>query len=258
MLRVLGVNRMSFLSFNKSTYLLIALTLSYCLSGHASLITESTNFNFGSKGLLDDIANDGIKDVLTRERRLKLESFDSSLGLLTGVKLSYSTEFGLKSIVEAYDPVNNGGKDIAEGESIAESTMLIELFNPYSPSILSEWKQEVADCSKEKWKFPKCRYVSKEDYDFEGSFSLYMMDIQDFLDTSTKFIKIDLNQELSVEAFSSDNDSVVLAYNKYNYWNGTFTIEYEFDAFNVPEPSTLLLFVMGIFAMGFRRFRYIK
>ncbi len=246
---------MSILNFQGFKYLFITVSLLSSFSVNAALMTDETYFQFYTTTLIDDDVSDAEKTILVRKQKHTLKGFDSSLGVLTSVALSFETDWDLLSRVWAKDKINDQGVDVAQGKAVATSLMTIDLINPDALSPVRNFVREVAKCRERDESKPVCREASDEDGIFDGQYSWLDLSINDFIDTD---ITLKLTQKLTVQAFSNDDDSTVKAYNKNNYWSGFLNIEYEYQAFNVPEPSTVFLMLIGLFSMGFKQFKFAK
>ncbi len=230
-------------------FVLAALIFS-SFSASAAIITDHNYFQFGNKTVKDFSVNDDQRTDFVRQKTRKLDGFDSSLGILTSVDIWFETDWDLQSRVWARDIDNDPGSDVVQGRAVARSVMTINLIDPRAYNPVRNVEREVARCSEVGLVRPTCTENSDSDGIFDAHYDLSNLMLSDFIDTE---LTLKITQKLTIEGFSNTDDDRVKAYNEFNDWSGLLFVQYEYDAFNVPEPSTIMLMLFGLFSLGFKR-----
>ena len=96
---------------------------------------QTTDFGFRSTSIYDQEHQGSDNAVTTRTdtQTVNLNGFDSSLGDLVGVEITFESGWSLGGQLAAWDDVDNWwilDKEKVAGEGYASSTMSVELVNP--------------------------------------------------------------------------------------------------------------------------------
>lgn len=222
-------------------------------ASHALVMTDSASFNYGSWNFSDYHYGSGqsYATTKTRNQNVYLSGFDSSLGNLTGVDISFSSSWSLDTRVSASDTYNNWGKDYTNGQSYASNKMNVDLVNPNGPAG-NRNEYESTSCSASSWRNPSCSRVSTSSGSFNGAIDTSALNLMAFIDNT---IMLNLKQDLSVRAASSDSDTRVYGWNYNNAWNGVINVAYTYEKVAVSEPASIALLGLGLLALGLRRQR---
>ena len=222
------------------------------MGAQAGVISSSSSFSFGSYALYDHEIGYGNNAVSSHQdsQQLLLSGFNSSLGVLTGVSLSFNSNWSLTSSVSA--STGNWFSD-TKGNAQATSLLTIDMLNPNGPE-KNSYQIEASSCYDSGLFGASCSDSDTSHGHFNGNLALGSVDLAGFLDTT---IVMDLTRLLTAEVTKCDYDSNCYGWNTNNGWNGTLTISYLFDEMpaSVPEPGMLSLFGLGLIGLGFSRRR---
>jgi len=250
--------------------LVCGLMLMMSSSASASLIEYSTNFV---------IQNEHHRD-------LTLNRFDSSLGKLTDVSISFSSNFNHWVTTSATDSIKNFTDFHYYNNTSAKATGELELeigfLDPFGVTKQTKSDKNIASCSarnndltatsNSSQSTVKCdQSVNDLNNWWSESFDLSALALDDFLFTDIdQFLNFralsDLNLTRNCDSGDKDDfgtragDSC--SHGQRAYWEGYVTVSYTYDErvvepkpSEVPEPSTLAIFSLGMMGLVSRRFK---
>ncbi len=225
---------------------------------YAGVITHTDSFSFGSTTIFDQEYSNNNNAITTQTNTtsLNIAGFDSNLGILTGVEISFDTNWLLSGKIEGWDTRNSRWHpEYVKGAGIATSKMQVTLTNPASST---EDKISATTSSCHKWgkKSAYCTKSESTSGSFNDTLDLSTIALSNFLDT---MLILEFEKKLTAEVtkcetwFSNDDKCRMTNYN--NNWLGGIAVTYAYDEFvvAVPEPSSLALFGLGIIGLGFAR-----
>lgn len=257
---------------------------SIILSGaaRADVIDSSANFQ------LDNLTNFdsgiiSVSDSNTTTTVVSLDRFDSSLGTLTGVEVSFTSAFNHYSYASAYDSSSEsyrqayscGGwgwsstcyRTVYDNETYvngeAHAQLTVDLIDPNGGL-------EQAFDSNDMYCRDYNRYsgsIACEDYEadinnvFDGTLSLGGVSLAAFIGTDPIDLKLTNKAWFSAACDTYDRgyDYDFCQGSNDTYWGGTMTVQYTYDVVaQVSEPGTLGLLGLGLFGLGVMRRRKIE
>ena len=222
-----------------------------CISSNAGIITEASTFSFGNA----DVVNTQIgysssaPTQFSRAQFINLAGFDSSVGILTGVSVTFSSAFSLESKVHSRDFTYLSQPDTF-GMATARMYLSVALINPHAP-ITAAATAVQATCLAP-GENAECESSQSNSGTMNGAANLSSVALSAFLDS---FIHVRVIQDLIAEATPRTSNSLVHATNTNNSLLGQVEITYTYDDFpvQVSAPPGLLLFAFSLVAIIRRR-----
>lgn len=236
-----------------------AVALTGATAANAQSISYSTDFLFGSTKVRD-VEQQGIDNAVSTNyssQLINLSGFDTSLGSLLSVDISFDTDYSLKAVVRGFDWYNKPMEpELIEATGTSAIELSVSLTNPLGADD-DTLTAVTKSCSGEGTYKAKCSSSSFGDYDWDAAMDLSSIALSAFEDTTLQF---NLERLLSAEVDSCGAgttdyglDKCVML-NKRNEWAGSLSVTYVYDAVSsVPEPATLAMFGLGLMGIGFAK-----
>ena len=227
----------------------------------------------------------GDAETITANRTL--QRFDSSLGTLTGVNISFTSNWQHYTYASAQD---TSAKQYVAGQesyscgffntcyrniyrytndtfvnSTSFAQFTVQLLDPFRSVATTYDYNYGADCSRSYTGATNGHSVSCSDYEndignsFNGNLNLSMFDLSDFTTGggNDNYLNFNFTNYASVYGTCDNNDlgdSCTASSNA--YWNGQIKVSYEYT--EVSEPETLALLSFGLVGLAFVRRRKAK
>ena len=260
-------------------------------NSNAALIQMSTSFSSLNQG---NAHSGNSFDNTYATEQVNLSKFDGSLGDLTGVSISYDTDWSIFSSVVGVDstaqlysvpgymysyscgsswfprtcytigPARHFFRNNVGVRGSATNYLGINLTMAGSSVSAVNAESVYSVCSKSYTGSPLPRSIACSDRnritgDFNGSFSTAGFALDDFIATnSSDLLSFSLSDSLFTRlAWCGSGDSCS-TYSS-SSWRGQISVQYSYNArlqtAAVPEPSVIALFSLGLFGLGLSRRR---
>ena len=242
-------------------FLLIAL-LNTAIA-NAAMISYTTDFDVRIRASENIGATTGSRfDSSSSDRAdITLDRFDNSLGTLTGVDISFTSNWRHRSRVSANDQIHQtvsfGDKYAndtwVKGDSIARFTIALD--DPAASSLVVEdsFHDECSyGYSHSSVKLTtRCSDSSSNEQSFDGSLDLTAFTLSDFISGDDP-LDLYVRTYASIRGTCDNNDSgdTCNGNNRTN-WTGTVTVTYTYEepAVVVPLPGAILLFASALLTL---------
>lgn len=195
-----------------------------------------------------------------------LKRFDSSLGTLTGVDISFSSRWSHQTKAEASDRdfeeawwqcdwwdcwsvYNNDTRVSSRGE-----LRLFAQLTDRSPWAEQEFGDyDLLSCSHNGWQSYEnrdCEDASDTNEGiFDGSLDLSLFDLEDFVGSSDLKLQFQNFTYVNATCDNDDNGDSCSAWSN-SHWSGSVSVSYSYTEARVPEPNTIVLLSVGLAALG--------
>ena len=230
----------------------VALLLATTGVSHALVMSDSTSFNTGT--IYTSTANSITPTSASNYgyAYTSLNGFDSGLGTLTGVSISYDTSAYIRSSIAVRDPSDCWAfcEDNVSGGGYVRGDFYLDLYDPnlgYNPSTS---RSSSVNCS------DNDGYCSRT----TSTYANYLDGIL-FSTTDASLLEQFLDETLNFRAsarttattsYCYDTEDTCRTYGETRFW-GNLVVNYTYDEVSVPEPATIGLFVLGLLGFGLRR-----
>lgn len=221
---------------------------------HALVVTDTTSFNTGNVYTSTANSTHPTSSSNTGYAYTSLSGFDSSLGKLTGVSISYDTSAYIRSSIAVRDPSDCWllCEDNVSGGGYVRGTFNLDLYDPNLGFNPSTSRTSSVHCS-----------------DNDGFCARTTSTYANYLDgilfstTDESLLSLFLDETLNFRAgttttaattYCHDTEDTCRTYGETRFW-GNLVVDYTYDEVSVPEPATLGLFALGLLGFGLRRKR---
>ncbi|MBV1921813.1 MAG: choice-of-anchor E domain-containing protein [Pseudomonadales bacterium] len=227
---------------------LIATLGLFATAANAGIISYSDSWSFGSSQFYD--SESPGQNSRTEQDHLSFSRFDSSIGILTGVSLTFDSNWDYRSGIYSEDAYNGWGKEYANGSGKSSQSLSFSLYDPASAQS-TKYDAEYSSCSR--WGNYSNASCSNYEYNagvFNGNLDLSGINLNAWIG-DTDDVNVLLQEYRTAETTSCGGDDDCRQYNYNDHWTGNATVTYTYS--EVPEPGTLALFGLGLAGLGASR-----
>ena len=230
-------------------------------SANALLFTDTKSFNNSNvKAQAGYTTNNNVSDTSSRTKSTYLAGFDSSLGTLNSVKITFNTTSRLWGKLDVYDPSTCliFCEDNVKGAGHVYSTNRIDLVNPNLGGIPANYENKHLGCSDNDGSCFDTEVVY--DYNFDGTL---------FSTSNASLLSAFINSTVRVDTYNYtralvencyDDEDRCRTQSDSDFW-GSLSVIYDYTAPvitptpgpTVPEPGVLGLLGLGLLSLGFAR-----
>lgn len=240
------------LSCLKKIALVTTLGLS-ATAANAGIISYSDSWDFGSSLFYDN--EGGGQNSRTEQDQLSFSRFDSSIGTLTGVSLTFDSNWNYRSGIYAKDVYNGWGQEHAGGSGNSSQSLLFSLYDPASAQS-TKYDAEYSSCSR--WGSSSYASCSNFEYNagvFNGNLDLSGINLSAWIG-NTDDVNVFLQEYRTALTTSCGGDDDCRQYSYNDHWTGNATVTYTYS--EVPEPGSLALLGLALAGLSASRRRKAK
>ena len=221
------------------------------LTANAGVISYTDTWDFGGANFYD--TEDSGRDTRTATDYLSFNRFDSSLGTLTGVSLTFESDWRYNSGIYADDGYNGWGREAAYGSGLSSQSLLFRLYDPLAANA-TNYDSEYSSCSvRGNYSDATCSQYEANSGSFDGALNLTSINLDSWIYPIGNAVNVFLREYRTAQVYSCGSDDNCRQWNYYNDWSGSATLSYTYRA--VPEPDALGLFGLGLVGLLFARRR---
>ena len=211
----------------------------------AALVTQVATFDTFSS---DNFSTTSSQSNPLQSEVLSFDAFDESLGVLTGVSVSFESDWSLGAAMDVrqVSPPSPGISPIVIGAGASRIAMSIMLTVP-AGDFVSEQSNNLSNCMG----FLVCNNSDSIGGSFDGDILWDApIELEDFI---AEDLSITLTRSLAARVDDCAAGATCTQTNNNNGWFGSVLVAYNYEAVSVPEPASLALLVLGLAGLGIAR-----
>lgn len=248
-------------------------------SAQAAVIEYSSGFASNNTSNYSTTTGRTFGDSSVERTNINLSRFDSSLGTLTGVQISFTSNWDHYSSASAYDSSAQSTRHTRNYScgtfgwstctrsyytysndtyvsSNSNATFTVSLDDPHQTT-RTDYDSNYDSCGRSYSNSSSSSSVSCNDRtndtnnSFDGVLDLSSFDLSEFIGDDDLDLSFTNSATFNANCDNNDAGDRCTAYND-SYWRGTVTVAYTYD---VPEPGTLSILALGLMGLGLARKR---
>lgn len=253
------------------------LLLSACLPASAGVLQHTVGFSANNTSNYDSTTGAFLSDASVVTNQVELAKFDSSLGQLTDIEITFVSEWTHYAYAKAYDATSeyvinqhsykcgkkkkkSCTKTYKDYENDAWVTSLSDVSFTIAllePAYVDDWLADslltgCVDNEKDGGR-ASCRASNYNAANaFDGELDLAGYDFSQFVGSNPLLFSLSTYAGFSGVCDNNDYGDKCKAYND-AYWHGDITVSYTYEEVAVPAPGLLFLFAFALVPVLARR-----